>query len=784
MTPRDAQASPVYRILALSRGSVPCEFATRLAVDAGMQVIKLEPAGGDPLRTQSPLLFSYLAAGKQSVAAADDELASTLETLVIRCDAIVVDEWGREAIAGRALTLPVVVVGERDGTALEGMPQDRSDEFLTFHGTGLGSLTPRVMPGYPSAEPLCPDAHLVELLCGLYGAIALFALLAGQREARADTGASATVGLTAAALPLLRREVAAVLYEGARPHRSERIWKVSPAEVHRCRDGWVFVDVIEDIQWLRLCEYMDRPELASDQRYATRDSRFEHAEALCQVLDAFFAEREKSCWIEAQGRGVPVALVSSLDDLLHDPQLAARGFWTRVAAADGTVLTAPSSPLERLFRGDPAAVMLRAPAAGEHMRELLGGGAPERGDVRRPGRPPWRKPLDGVRVLELTHVWSGPFCGQVLAYLGAEVIRVENRANLDIHRRGGPYPDGRPGINRSGTWNAQNRGKRGCTLNLKSEEGRRLLLDLAAKSHVVMENFRPGTLDRLDVGFDRLREANPNILLLSLSGYGHTGPHRDSMAYGPMMDAASGLSAATTYDDGIPRAVNGWAADVGGALYGCAAVVRSLLEPVPTARHLDVSQLEAAVLFLAEGLLAHANPGAAQQSSGPPGLSATACTADPDAWVAVAPRTLEEIESLCELVGHSELALRAVRAPDERGLGQASGELRRALQEWAGRLGREDALVGLRRAGVPAATVATVSELLADPRLAAAGAWVDVEHPETGHTRSYGAAIRLEGAPPERRPAPLLGGDNDYIFGTILGLPAAQFADLADRGVV
>jgi crotonobetainyl-CoA:carnitine CoA-transferase CaiB-like acyl-CoA transferase len=110
-------------------------------------------------------------------------------------------------------------------------------------------------------------------------------------------------------------------------------------------------------------------------------------------------------------------------------------------------------------------------------------------------------PLQGTRVLELTHVWSGPLCGQVLADLGAEVIRIESHERLDIHRRGGPYPDKIAGINRSGTWNAQNRNKLGCTLDLKSAEGKSLFLELVAKSEVVIENFTPETMSRLGLGF-------------------------------------------------------------------------------------------------------------------------------------------------------------------------------------------------------------------------------------------------------------------------------------------
>ncbi|MBI4189538.1 MAG: CoA transferase [Betaproteobacteria bacterium] len=361
-------------VLSLSRDSVPCEFATRLAVDAGFDVVKAEPPGGDVLRERRGLLASFLLAGKRSVTygsdTPDDE---EFARLAARCEAIVTDEWGHAHAAaltargngGRA-TPPLIVVGERDSSALQGMSAQHSDEFLAFHGSGLGYLTPRVMPGYPSAGPLCPDANLLEFLSGLYGAIALFSLLAAPDGRRHQ---SATTGLCAAALPLLRREIAAVLYEDAAPHRAERIWKVSPAEVHRCRDGWLFVDVIEDIQWLRLCEYMDMPELGKDPSYTTREQRFAHAETICALLDQFFANRPQSCWIEAQSRGIPIAPVNSLEDLAADAQLGARGFWSTLVTAEGQTLRTPTTPLERLF-GTPDKP-LRVPRVGQHSAEVV-----------------------------------------------------------------------------------------------------------------------------------------------------------------------------------------------------------------------------------------------------------------------------------------------------------------------------------------------------------------------------------------------------------------------------
>ncbi|MBI4189539.1 MAG: CoA transferase [Betaproteobacteria bacterium] len=394
-------------------------------------------------------------------------------------------------------------------------------------------------------------------------------------------------------------------------------------------------------------------------------------------------------------------------------------------------------------------------------------------------------PLAGTRVLELTHVWSGPLCGQILADLGAEVIRVESRSHLDIHRRGGPYPDNIPGINRSGTWNAQNRGKRGCTLDLKSGEGKALFLQLSARSDVVIENFTPGTLAKLGLGFETLKDGNPRILLLSLSGYGQTGPHRDSLAYGPMMDAAIGISAATTYEDGIPRAANGWAADVGGALYGCAAIARALLEQPRSARHLDVSQFEAGVLFLTGPLLGALNGNAAPER---PVIRAAAPTREPDRWIAVSAGTLEELTALFDMIAGPQSTTGLMRRLHANGVAECSVEVQTSFERWARTHQADEALARLQAAGVPAVPITRIADLLGDPELAVRQAWSEVEHAECGSTCSYGPAIRLTDAngsrPLNNRAAPLLGGDNDHVYGDILGLPAERLKDLAARKII
>jgi crotonobetainyl-CoA:carnitine CoA-transferase CaiB-like acyl-CoA transferase len=716
------------------------EFATRLVVDAGIRVIKVEPQTGDPLRQRRGFLFDWLNAGKECIrldrtsSGAGADFARLIETAA----AIVADAWGMDVVRPYDVTVPLIEVGDPESECL--LAGAAQDEFLAFHGSGLGYLTPRMMPGYPSGPPLAPRSHLVQFLVGLYGAISVFALL------RSPTSIRARVGIAGAVLPLLRREIAAVKYQGIHPHRNERIWRVSPAEVHRCRDGWIFVDVIEDGQWAKLCAFIGRPELADDPAYKTRDLRFEASDAICRLLDDYFHDRPKSCWRDAQDQGVPVAPVNDLGDLLADRQLAFRDFWTTFKDGHGHERRGPRSPLAAHFS---ACIDTPLPAVDAGKR-----------DTR-------QAPLAGVRVLELTHVWSGPLCGQILADLGAEVIKVENRQRIDIHRRGGPYPGDRAGINRSGTWNSQNRGKLGCTLDLKQQEGRAIFLDLVSRSDIVIENFTPGTLSRLGLGMNVLAGANPKIVVLSLSGFGQSGPDRNSLAYGPMMDAATGLSALTSYKDGIPRAVNGWAADVGGALHGCAMVLRSFLDGPKEAVHLDVSQFESGALFAAEGLLAAGN--GLNPTAPADRLQIVAETSESDRWVAISASDGREVQDLSTLVG--------------AGSGEPDA-IRQGVLAWAHARTRHETVQALRQAGIPAVPVATVEDLLKSEELLRRGCWLDVDHAETGPMQSYGPAIRMEGVVANRLPAPCLGQHNDRIYGELLGIRPDAIASLRSRDVI
>jgi benzylsuccinate CoA-transferase BbsF subunit len=396
-------------------------------------------------------------------------------------------------------------------------------------------------------------------------------------------------------------------------------------------------------------------------------------------------------------------------------------------------------------------------------------------------------PLTGLRILELTHVWAGPVCGQILSDLGAEVIRLESRRRIDVHRTGGPYPNNEPGINRSGVWNSQNRGKLSCTLNIATPRGLELARRLVARCDGVIENFSPGTLERLGLGFDALRAVQPDLVLVSLSAYGQTGPQRAYSGYGPMMDAACGIMAMTEYGDGIPRAANGWAADIGGALTGAVEMLAALLMKPPGHAHwADVSEYEAAALFQLEGMLAwsgrhedgrpHGNLG--------PGGEFTECFASrgEDSWVAVSASTQVELDALAGLVG---VAAPSRAAPGLQPPIAAYRPLLEATTRWTAERERSAAIDLLHRAGVPCGPVSDQADVVADPVLQSSGAFVETDHAEVGRLRTYGPVWQFrERAVGSTRAAPCLGQDNRYVFGELLSLDDATIGELERQQVI
>jgi crotonobetainyl-CoA:carnitine CoA-transferase CaiB-like acyl-CoA transferase len=546
-----------------------------------------------------------------------------------------------------------------------------------------------------------------------------------------------------------------------------RVWRLAPYGVKPCKDGFVFLQVVERYHWEGLVEMMGSPEWARDPRYLEPEYRFEHRRDIEARIAPWLLEQSRQAFaIEAQRRGVPFAPINELADLARIPQLHHRCFFRRVNGHESAAVV-PGMPFRISRAAKPAAGRTQTPA------------------VRDAGT----GPLAGLRVIDFGHVWAGPYCAALLADMGAEVIKIESHQRVDIHRRQGPYPERRPGLNRSGVWNTQNRGKRSVSLNLSTPRGRELARDLVAKSDVAIENFAPGVMQRLGLDYAALSEVNPGLVMASLSAFGQDGPQKGYVGYGPSLDAWAGLDRMTAYHHGGPNALGGMFPDTSSAIHGAAAILAALHERERTGKgcHIDVSELEVSILLLGD-LVAESLNGAEVQRLGnsdahhfPHGCYA--CAGE-DAWIAVSVPDAEAWRGLCRLLGRSDWDADKRLATSE-GRRALAGAIEGAISAWARDREAGAAMRELQASSVPAAVANTARTLLGDPQLAARGFFQVVEHPETGPQPLYGPIWRFDGeARRIDRHAPLLGADNDYVLGTLLGLAPEAIAALAAEKVV
>jgi crotonobetainyl-CoA:carnitine CoA-transferase CaiB-like acyl-CoA transferase len=398
-------------------------------------------------------------------------------------------------------------------------------------------------------------------------------------------------------------------------------------------------------------------------------------------------------------------------------------------------------------------------------------------------------PLAGVRVLDMGISWAGPYAGMILADLGAEVIKLESTARIDILRWSGSFADGVRDPERSGYYGACNRGKKSITLNLKSERARELVRDLAAVSDVVIENFAPRVLPGLGLDFAVLAERNPQLVMASMSGFGSTGPERSYVSYGDHLTMASGFGASTgDPEDPYTKIGTFYGDPVGGMLaaMGILAALEARDREGSGGRWLDLAQLEGLVSLLAVPLLrtsiGEPTERSAQRSPAMAPHGFYRCLGA-DRWVALAVRTDEEWRALRELLAGDGVDLPAGTTLADRKT--AAAEVERVVGEWTATRSPWQVTAACQRLGIAAMPVLDSADLLRDVHLHERGHLQWLDRPITGPGPIPGVVFRLSGgASRVRSYAPLMGEHNEEIFLGLLGLPRDEFDDLVATGVI
>ncbi|MGW9350178.1 formyl-CoA transferase [Nocardiopsis flavescens] len=407
------------------------------------------------------------------------------------------------------------------------------------------------------------------------------------------------------------------------------------------------------------------------------------------------------------------------------------------------------------------------------------------------------KALDGVRILDMTHVQSGPSATQILAWMGADVVKLEAPSG-DITRR---QLRDKPGVD-SLYFTMLNSNKRSITLNTKSPQGRRIFLDLVRRSDVLVENFAPGALDRMGFTWEVLAQTNPRLVYASIKGFG-PGVYADFKAYEVIAQAMGGSMSTTGFEDGPPLATGAQIGDSGTGMHTVAGILAALYQRVHTGRGQRVQvAMQDAVLNLCrvklrdQQRLAHGplseypNDDFADEvprsgnasGGGQPGWAVRTAPGGPNDYVYVIIQPAGW-EPLIRLIGRPELAGDPEWATPEARLDKLDKAFA-LIEEWSRELPKWDVLSALNAHNIPCGPIMSTREIIEDPTLRENGVVTEVEHPERGSYHTVSSPIRLSDSPVVVDRSPLLGEHNADIYRDELGLTAEELAELSSNGVI
>ncbi len=657
--------------------------------------------------------------------------------------------------------------------------------------------------GERDRAPLTPPGSLAQYVGGLYGAVgAMQAILA--RDLTAHRGQHVDISLLEATVATMIYETVAFQYNGILRERAGRRFAVGPFLIVtlECRDGYAGLQCVTDKQFEGLCNLMERPELRTDERFSSALKRMVNNDALLEIVAAFFLEHDRK-WLyrEGQARAIPIVPIPSVAEVLEWEQTRARDYFETIDDPALGPIRIPGAPLR--LHSHRAEATRPAPRLGEHNREVSGrapGSRRARAQVIG-GRGRNRGGMMGtifdkkIRVLDLSMGWAGPLAGQMLAEMGAEVIKVEDTHHFDWWRGSlsmGP-PEMQP-IERAATFNTANRGKLGVTLDLLNPRGIELVKRIVAHADILIENYSPGVMERLRADL-RDSGADQSAADYDLDArFGYDGPETFSRGYGNTVEAMAGVTGLARYHDSEdnPTRYRTRSAIRSGDSPARSRILAAIYERENTGRGqwIELAQVEAR-----DPVAGGPDPrvsshrqgaGAARQPpsrSAPHGIFRCA-GGEADAWIALAAHRDDQWRGLARALGIEHLAsdprflAAASRKANEDALDAAIGAALAAISA-------DDAVARLSAAGVYAAPVNSAPAVLGDSQLQERGYFVPIERAVVGTHLYPGAVARMSATPAaQEAPAPLLGEHNGAVFRGLLEMTDAEIAELEAAGVI
>jgi crotonobetainyl-CoA:carnitine CoA-transferase CaiB-like acyl-CoA transferase len=768
-----------FRVLQIGSG-IALDYCGKLFADFGADVVKLEPAGGDPMRVFPPVLnngesglFAWLNTNKRSVTETD----AALDTLLPGADLVLDGRRLGGGVAPRPLpTEPFTTTSTISWFGESGPYVDYAATEATVRALGgLVALTGRA-EGPPTLATECHSGVIA-------GLAAFIASTAGLFD-RAGGGRTFSVSVHESAVNVAEYEAAVAWDAGSSRRRPgvNRFGRNYPVGIYQTRQGLIGVTIVTPGQWRGICTMFGMPELARDQKYAVNVDRLAKAHEIDAIFQPIWETKTATEWFElGLEYKLPLAVVPTMAELLEQPVHRERGAFVPVRIGD-VGFEAPVLPQH--LTGTPPRAGGDAPLAGEDQAEWF---VPA---LDRPNSPAANQvlPLQGVRIIDLTMGWAGPTAARHLGDLGAEIIKVEACQ----------YPDWWRGTDLRASFIAEqkyekipwfqlmNRNKLDVTLDLTNPDGVALLKRLVADADAVLENYSAEVLRKLGLDWTVLKQVNPGLVMLSMPAFGSDNAWSTCRGYGSTLEHASGLPTITGFADDPPTMNQTAYGDPVGGFNAAAALMVALLHRQATGmgQNIDLSQVECMLPLVAPALIEQSATGRTPPRIGnrhpmfvPQGCFP--CSGD-DTWIVISVAGDAMWQALSGVLERPDLA--GLTAAERRV--QQDG-LETIIAAWTARRDADVAMATLQAAGVAAGVVRTPLALVDDPHLIERGFWHRIDRPFIGmHWQSSSAFREGSDAYPVRRAAPTLGQDNEAILRGRLALSDEDYARLVVTDVI
>jgi len=756
-------------------------YVTKLMADAYAEVIKVEPPEGDVLRRWSAsgqnlegkdgALFQFLNTSKKSVVGALGD--SHIEALVEGAD-LVVETSANGEIDGRALAerFPGLVVLSISDYGLDGPLSGQPSADLTIQANS-GAISVR---GLQSQPPVMCGGQTTEWIGGTFAAVA--ALAASRRARQSGQGEHIDFSLCEVMNIGSTTYLDLMDHLNGRPEPLGGPRSVELPSIEPTLDGWVGFNTNTNQQFTDFLLLIERPDLLAETEWAMMQTRMARMDEWNEIVRAWTTQHTTADIVErAALLRIPVAGVNSGKTVFDHVHFKERGVFKRNPTGG---FLQPRPPY--LMDGEGPRPFEAVPKIGEHTDAIEPRGRAVAGTAPSTAKNP-DLPLKGIRVIDTTAWWAGPSACQMLANLGAEVIKVEAIQRPDgMRMAGGIYMDQGDWWERSAITLSANTNKRGLTLNLTDPKGLALCKKLITESDVFIENFSPRVVENFGLDWEHIHEINPRCIVVRMPAFGLSGPWRDNVGFAQTMEQMSGLAWITGHADDQPRIQRGPCDPLAG-MHAAFATQVALAEREETGRGhlLECTMVEGALNAAAELAIEWSANGvelSRDGNRGPQGAPQNiyAC-AGSENWIALVVRDNDEWAALKDLLGHPDWA-------EDEELATHAGRRRKhqmideALSSWCVGQELDEAVDTLLARGIPAAGVWDARIQYKHPQFVARGFFEEVDHPIVGIHPVVRPPFRFATVDNwNRTPCPTMGQHNHEILSE-LGLSAEEIAQL------